>query len=237
MSRLAPYQLSDRVLLDGLEPGFERRVYGLLTDDRLEHRVNIVSAFRTYAQQLDLYTRWKAGTYDVPSVAKPGTSNHEKGLAVDLGLGWQSPYGWAHVHLVAVDYGLHFPVRGEAWHVETRPGAAPLEDDMTPEESRMLSQLHEAFFGRGQGLDPDTHSFGLAILSTNYTAQNALTVDGRQPFLPGQLTPAAPVDVAALANALAPLLAVKVASGPVELSVLKAALVEALATIRLVPGA
>jgi hypothetical protein len=138
--RLAPYKLTDRVLLDGLEDDFATRLYGLLADPRLEHRVHIVSGFRTYAQQLDLYTRWKNGTYDVPSVAKPGTSRHETGRAADLGIGWGTSYGWSHVHLVSIDHGIHYPVRGEAWHAETRPGAAPVAAPIINVRKRTMFQ-------------------------------------------------------------------------------------------------
>lgn len=122
--KLAPYRLSAATNVDGLDTGFAERLYRLLSDPRLEHRVHIVSGYRTYAQQADLYARWKAGTYDVPAVAKPGTSRHESGRAADLGIGWGTKFGWSHVHQVSGDYGLHYPVRGEAWHVETNPNAA-----------------------------------------------------------------------------------------------------------------
>lgn len=142
--KLAPYKLTDRVLLEGLTDDFATRLYALMVDPRIEHRLNIVSAFRTYEQQTDLYNRWMNGTYDVPSVAKPGTSRHESGKAADLGIAWGTRYGWDHVHAVAADHGLHFPVRGEAWHAETTPGAAPVVEDydMTPLEAQQLNDIH-----------------------------------------------------------------------------------------------
>ena len=230
MSRLAPYRLHNGVLLDGLQPDFEHRLYALLTDERLQHKVHIVSGFRTRAQQQDLYDRWRAGTYNVPSVARPGTSRHESGRAADLGIGWGATFGWTLVHQVASKYGLHFPVRGEAWHVETKPGAPPLEETMTPEQDRMLRQIHRGMF---QGLNPDVDAIGYPVLATNYVVQNALTVDGKQPFLPGQLRPSPPVDVAALVNVLAPMLVDAMKhDGPLELSVIEAAVTQALSKVR-----
>ena len=44
----------------------------------------ITSGYRSYAQQKSLYDRWKAGTFHAPSVARPGTSRHENGRALDL---------------------------------------------------------------------------------------------------------------------------------------------------------
>lgn len=44
----------------------------------------ITSGYRTYEEQKSLYDRWKAGTFHAPSVARPGTSLHESGRALDL---------------------------------------------------------------------------------------------------------------------------------------------------------
>ena len=44
----------------------------------------ITSGYRTYAQQKSLYDRWRAGTFKAPSVARPGTSLHESGRALDI---------------------------------------------------------------------------------------------------------------------------------------------------------
>lgn len=142
--KLAPYKLTDRVLLDGLTDDFATRLYAVLSDERLYHRVHIVSAFRTYEQQKALYDAWRNGTYDVPSVAKPGTSRHETGVAADLGIGWGSPYGWSHVHAVAREYAMRFPVPGEAWHIETVPGAPPFIEEawLSAKAEAQINDLH-----------------------------------------------------------------------------------------------
>lgn len=49
-----------------------------------EYDLLITSGYRTYAEQKSLYDRWLAGTFFAPSVAKPGTSRHENGRALDL---------------------------------------------------------------------------------------------------------------------------------------------------------
>ncbi len=73
---------------------------------------NIDSSYRTYAQQQALYNAYLNGTGNL--AAKPGTSNHETGTAIDINSGflashpevrsWLASHGWAN------------DVGGEAWH-------------------------------------------------------------------------------------------------------------------------
>lgn len=49
-------------------------------------------------------------------VARPGNSNHEKGVAADLKYADDDARRWAHAN--AARFGLHFPLANEAWHVE-----------------------------------------------------------------------------------------------------------------------
>jgi hypothetical protein len=67
----------------------------------------ITSGFRTWQQQLYLYTH--PNKYPV---AKPGQSPHGKGLALDI----QDTTGYFHRH--AAEYGLGFPVKGDYPHME-----------------------------------------------------------------------------------------------------------------------
>lgn len=74
----------------------------------------VVSALRTYAQQVALYNKYLAGTGNL--AAKPGTSRHESGFALDHSPGTQ---GKAAKYInVAKKWNLHYPVPGEDWHVE-----------------------------------------------------------------------------------------------------------------------
>jgi len=50
---------------------------------RLDPSARVTSTRRSTAEQTRLYRRWLAGQSRFP-VARPGTSKHEKGLAVDL---------------------------------------------------------------------------------------------------------------------------------------------------------
>jgi secretion/DNA translocation related TadE-like protein len=70
----------------------------------------IVSGFRTRAEQAELHEE-KPGL-----AAPPGHSNHEVGLAADLG--YPSDAEQRAAHLNARGCGLAFPVPYEPWHVE-----------------------------------------------------------------------------------------------------------------------
>lgn len=49
-------------------------------------------------------------------VAPPGRSNHQKGVAMDLGYLDPAATQWAHAN--APKYGLNFPLSNEDWHIE-----------------------------------------------------------------------------------------------------------------------
>ncbi|MGH2766026.1 MAG: Rv3654c family TadE-like protein [Actinomycetota bacterium] len=92
---------------EGMQPFFVARVSCLF------ERVGglwIVSGFRTRAEQAALFER-------KPSLAAPpGQSNHELGLAADLGYPSQAAERFAHALAASCD--LEFPVPHEPWHVE-----------------------------------------------------------------------------------------------------------------------
>jgi hypothetical protein len=102
----------------GLAPGFKERVDQLVAASG--GKVSITSGFRTRAQQIQ--ARKDNGCPDIyksPSkdcripTAIPGTSQHEKGLAVDFG---------GDLNLaarLAPQFGLHRTVAGEPWHFES----------------------------------------------------------------------------------------------------------------------
>jgi hypothetical protein len=78
-------------------------------------KVSITSGFRSQAKQQILYDLYKAGKGNL--AAKPGTSKHEKGLAVDIG----NPKLQAKSDDIFKSFGLHRPVfspQRELWHIE-----------------------------------------------------------------------------------------------------------------------
>ncbi|MFL5320655.1 MAG: peptidoglycan-binding protein [Myxococcaceae bacterium] len=78
-----------------------------------------VSGFRTMAEQQYLYSLYLQGKGNL--AAKPGYSNHQSGIAVDISVGStaSSAYHWLAVHGAA--YGFRRTVPSEPWHWEYRP--------------------------------------------------------------------------------------------------------------------
>lgn len=83
--------------------------------------LSISSGFRSFASQQRLYAMYLAGTGNL--AAKPGSSNHERGLAID-----HSPRASAAMKRTALGFKLHYPVPDEPWHVEpfARGGVLPV---------------------------------------------------------------------------------------------------------------
>jgi hypothetical protein len=86
-------------------------------------KLHAASSFRTYAQQVALYADYMNGEGNL--AAKPGTSRHEKGNALDLyvagnipRMGGQAVGNVKAVKSALLRRGLVFPVSSEAWHVE-----------------------------------------------------------------------------------------------------------------------
>lgn len=81
-------------------------------------KVNIVSALRDSAKQKELYEAYISGKSKFPA-GKPGTSKHEKGLAVDVDLA--SANALDSMGLLA-KYGLSRPVAGDPIHISAKDG-------------------------------------------------------------------------------------------------------------------
>lgn len=102
-----------------------RRIYRatLLATARAARDAGVVlrvnSSFRTFAEQSALYADYMNG--DGNLAARPGTSRHEKGNALDLSYG-ALPVGLnPRLKAALINRGLVFAVPSEAWHVEYRP--------------------------------------------------------------------------------------------------------------------
>ncbi len=68
-----------------LRPEMQVKVYQMFLHAKEKGwTMTITSGYRSTQKQTYLYNEWKAGRYDVPVVAKPGTSRHEFGCAVDI---------------------------------------------------------------------------------------------------------------------------------------------------------
>jgi peptidoglycan hydrolase-like protein with peptidoglycan-binding domain len=81
--------------------------------------LHVNSGFRSMEEQRELYRKYLNGTGNL--AAKPGYSNHQGGIAVDMNVGSTSTttYKWLAAH--ADEYGFKRTVPSEPWHWEYRP--------------------------------------------------------------------------------------------------------------------
>jgi len=115
--------------INGMQPDFKNKLFQLLytLPPEVRSHVRVVSGFRDNITQARLYANALA-KYGSPEkarmwVAPPGSSNHNKGLAADLGwdgggLGSAPPGVTKMLHDRAAQFGLNFPLNNEDWHIE-----------------------------------------------------------------------------------------------------------------------
>lgn len=93
--------------------------------------LRVVSGFRTNAEQERLYSCYKKCNCNKCALAaKPGYSNHQSGLALDLNYLDRGVYAWLEKN--ARKYGFVRTVPSEKWHWEYRgggPGGGPCKAD------------------------------------------------------------------------------------------------------------
>jgi hypothetical protein len=124
---------------DNMNPILVGRIQALINAAQAAgYRISPGSGYRDYNEQARLYQKYLAGEGN--KAAPPGHSNHNHGLAMDLDYGSPAAAQWANEH--AAQFGLHFPVSGENWHVEM------LDDGESTGSINALGQM-----GVGQGLN------------------------------------------------------------------------------------
>lgn len=83
-------------------------------------RISVTSGYRSIERQTQLWNQAlaKYGDPEIADnwVARPGKSNHNHGIAADLGFANADARRWAHAN--AARFGLHFPMSWEPWHIE-----------------------------------------------------------------------------------------------------------------------
>lgn len=79
----------------------------------------VVSGYRTRREQRILYERYRQGLG--PRAARPGTSNHQRGLAVDVLVGHEETPTYRWLAANACRHGFRRTVASEPWHWEYRP--------------------------------------------------------------------------------------------------------------------
>jgi len=122
MVDLSPYLTADKgpSHITGLDQQFQAALAKMLGAVPDPHNVQIYSGYRSPKHQARLW-RNALKKYGSPGaarkwVAPPGRSFHNKGLAADLR--YSSPAAREWVHSNANQYGLHFPLGHENWHIE-----------------------------------------------------------------------------------------------------------------------
>jgi hypothetical protein len=82
-------------------------------------QIHIVSGWRTMERQRQLYADYRAGRGNL--AARPGYSNHQNGLALDLNASASGVYSWLANH--GGEYGFRRTVPSENWHWERPAGS------------------------------------------------------------------------------------------------------------------
>ena len=86
----------------------------IVVNDRAGVTLHLNSALRSLAQQYLLYEWYLAGRCNIPLAATPGTSNHERGLAVDVqdSTGWRAPLQNHSWHWIGSSDPVHYDYTG-----------------------------------------------------------------------------------------------------------------------------
>lgn len=131
--------------VEGMNPEFRSRLMALINASG--GRVTINSGYRSIEEQTRL---WNAAVakYGPQAarrwVAPPGHSNHNHGIAADLG----GDLDWAHAN--ASRFGLYWPMEWEPWHIElsgSRGGPASMERGMTTPPPSMQPKQNDIVQG------------------------------------------------------------------------------------------
>lgn len=100
-----------------LDERFKKRMQALIKASN--GRISVISGYRSNEHQQRLYNQAvaKHGAANAGRwAAKPGRSNHNHGLAMDLRFANDAAKKWAHDN--ASRFGLNFPMSWEPWHIE-----------------------------------------------------------------------------------------------------------------------
>lgn len=107
--------------------------------------VKINSSFRSMDSQTYLYNLYLEGKGNL--AAKPGYSNHQSGIALDINIYSREFYNWLNQN--AIKFGFIRTVASENWHWEYRPGeqkkiaSAKLENLLLDEHRSMAEKTKE----------------------------------------------------------------------------------------------
>lgn len=122
--------------MDGLNQEFSRRLQAFFAAAP-PGLFGPGSGYRTYEEQQRLYNNYINGVPGQARAAKPGRSQHNHGLAMDIDYNEdrrREAVAWAHAN--AARFGLYFPMDDEDWHVQpigldggsAAAGSGPMDD-------------------------------------------------------------------------------------------------------------
>lgn len=156
-------------------------------------KLSITSGKRSPERQQQLWEQalQKYGDPEIADnwVARPGTSNHERGLAADLRFADDAARQWAHAN--AGNYGLHFPMSWENWHIEPIKKGGGSVQGSAPSAPSSPSPVGSSFGGgqpqfkiesgwdQPQQEDSDSSDYGLRdYIESKYKPKQAMTPTG-----------------------------------------------------------
>jgi hypothetical protein len=112
---------TERVLKENVDPYLEM----VAAAAKVGITICIRSGFRSYPEQVVLFSLFNSNPKKFALAAKPGRSNHQNGTAFDLEVGGfdgNPIYDWLKTH--GPDFGFIRTVNKEPWHWEYRPSDA-----------------------------------------------------------------------------------------------------------------
>ncbi len=133
-------------------------------------RVTIGSGWRSTEQQASLYNAWRNGTYDVPRVAAPGHSQHERGRAIDFGGDLQL------AQQLGRQFGLVFPMSDEPWHGQLGGQGSP--GYTGPAVQYDLNAVSDSPPESPQNVIANRLNAVMSILGGNESSSNAMQITG-----------------------------------------------------------
>jgi hypothetical protein len=135
-----------------MDPGFAAALQAFIAASG--GRITITSGYRSNERQAQLFAaavdRYGSEEAARRWVAPPGHSNHNRGVAADLGFANAAAREWAHQNAAA--FGLHFPMSWEPWHIEpiSARGSSSRDAYTTPPDGMNFVNPRDAL---DQGLD------------------------------------------------------------------------------------
>jgi hypothetical protein len=145
-------------------------------------QLRVVSGFRTMKEQKHLYSCYvNCSCNGCNLAAKPGYSNHQSGLALDLNTSSGGVYGWLSKH--AGKYGFKRTVPSEAWHWEYL-GKRPVAGRCGKQTSKKYKTVDAPDFeddGSGEMLDDIADGDDAAIEAEEEHAEHEAPVEEIDP--------------------------------------------------------